>query len=329
MKQPCDEIVRQKAVAIIKNLSAKEEAGEILSQIATSILIKNLEYSTGNMCWNIACTLWNILSQEQVSSLMEKLNSDNLNSDLNLFISVLLGKFGHKESVPGLIQAIQYPNDEVRYFAAYALGQVKEDTAAQYLPNLLTLLSSAGGEDILNAIRAIQANCKFYDYEIWQAHLTAQKADHQTHPSSDPNAITIQNQSLTIMTDKAPIFNQQYATIGVNYAAEGSKVEFTQHTSSSEQTFEILLTDYQQFIQQLQQKYPTLADATTIPQIIEVEAKLIEAQDRQRWQNFLTLKRLWNGGKKATFKLGEHFTEDNLWGKMAIAFLEGISEDGE
>lgn len=36
---------------------------------------------------------------------------------------------------------------------------------------------------------------------------------------------------------------------------------------------------YQQFIQQLQQKYPTLADPTTVPQIIEVEAKLIEAQD--------------------------------------------------
>jgi hypothetical protein len=131
------------------------------------------------------------------------------------------------------------------------------------------------------------------------------------------------------MTDKAPIFNQQHATIGVNYAAEGSTIEFTQHTSSSEQTFEFLLTDYQQFIEQLQQKYTTLADPTTVPQIIEVEAKLIEAQDHQRWQNFLNLKRLWNGSKQAGIKVGEHFAENNVWAKGAIAFLEGVSEDGK
>jgi hypothetical protein len=29
------------------------------------------------------------------------------------------------------------------------------------------------------------------------------------------------------------------------------------------------------------------------------------------------LKRLRNGGKKATFKMDEHFTEENVWGKMA------------
>jgi hypothetical protein len=31
----------------------------------------------------------------------------------------------------------------------------------------------------------------------------------------------------------------------------------------------------------------------------------------------------------ATFKIGEHFTEENLSGKMAIAFLEGIVEDAD
>jgi len=46
-----------------------------------------------------------------------------------------------------------------------------------------------------------------------------------------------------------------------------------------------------------------------------------------RWQNFLNLKRLWNGGKKAAVKVGEHFIESNSWGKGAIAFLEGVSED--
>jgi hypothetical protein len=44
-------------------------------------------------------------------------------------------------------------------------------------------------------------------------------------------------------------------------------------------------------------------------------------------QNFMNLKRLWNGGKKAGLKVGEHFAESNVWGKGAIAFLEGVSED--
>ena len=101
----------------------------------------------------------------------------------------------------------------------------------------------------------------------------------------------------------------------------------TQDQSTVEQKFEILLTDYKQFVDQLQQKYPTLSDATAASQIIEVEAKLIEAQDQSRWQNFLNLKRIWNGGKKATVKVGEHFAENNVWAKGAIAFLEGVSED--
>ncbi len=129
------------------------------------------------------------------------------------------------------------------------------------------------------------------------------------------------------MTDKAPIFNQQNATIGVNYAAEGSKQEFTQHTNSTEQNFEILLTNYKQFIDDLQQKYPNLADETAVTQIIDVEAKRIGTKDQQRWQNFLSLKRLWNGSKKAGVKVGEHFAENNVWAKGAIAFLEGVSEE--
>ena len=43
--------------------------------------------------------------------------------------------------------------------------------------------------------------------------------------------------------------------------------------------------------------------------------------------NLLNVKRLYNGGKKAAVKVGEHFTQENVWGKGAVAFLEGISED--
>ncbi|MEM9905806.1 MAG: HEAT repeat domain-containing protein [Cyanobacteria bacterium P01_D01_bin.44] len=201
---------------------------------------------------------------------------------------------------------------------------------AEYLPDLKDAWIETENKGIRRILNVFQSKCKFYNYEIFQAHREAQQAVRHTHPDNDPNAITIQTlERLNIMTDKPPIFHQQHATIGVNYAADGSTIEFTQHTSSSEHTFEILLTDYKRFIEQLQQKYPTLADLTTVPQIIEVEAKLLEAQDQQRWQNFLNLKRLWNGSKQAGIKVGEHFAENNVWAKGAIAFLEGVSEDGK
>jgi hypothetical protein len=66
---------------------------------------------------------------------------------------------------------------------------------------------------------------------------------------------------------------------------------------------------------------------SALPAIIEAEFQDIQTKQPQRWQNFLSLKHLWNGGKKVTVKAGEHFTEENLWGKMAIAFLEGVMED--
>jgi HEAT repeat protein len=279
-----------------------------------------------------ADALEKIRGEKTIQGLLRALGK-NKNWDIRRGAINVLGKIGCKTIIPRLLNILN--NEDILDNGAWEICESAIDALAKmctpdYLADLWNVYFQNPEIDLTRTIYAIQNRCQFYNYEIWQAHLIAQKADYQTHPNSDPNAITIQTlESLTIMTDKAPIFNQQHATIGVNYAAEGSKVEFTQHASSSEQTFEILLTDYQQFIQQLQQKYPTLADATTVPQIIEVEAKLIEAQDRQRWQNFLTLKRLWNGGKKATFKLGEHFTEDNLWGKMAIAFLEGVSEDGK
>lgn len=146
---------------------------------------------------------------------------------------------------------------------------------------------------------------------------------HLSTPTSTSASVNISSvEKLILMSNQSPIFNQQHAIIGVNYAAEGSKQEFTQNITATEQNFEVLLTDFEQFINDLQQKYPNATDEAAI-QIIDVEAQ----KQPIRFQNFLNLKRLWNGGKKAAVKVGEHFTEQNPWGKGAIAFLEGVMEE--
>ncbi|MBD1872759.1 HEAT repeat domain-containing protein [Nodosilinea sp. FACHB-131] len=210
-----------------------------------------------------------------------------------------------------------------------ALGKTADgDLLSSLKKALQTVADKDFLKELLTAILYIQDRCKFYNYEIWQARLAGQQGDGTSSQSDKTisNTITIKTvEKLTIMSEKAPIFNQQNATIGVNYAAEGSQQDVTQHIHASEQNFEILLTGYKQFIDELQQQNTHVTDETAIIQTINIEARRIDT----RWQNFLNLQRLWNGGKKAAIKVGEHFVESNPWGKGAIAFLEGVSEDVE
>lgn len=135
----------------------------------------------------------------------------------------------------------------------------------------------------------------------------------------------LQSASMTHTPKNQPTFNITHQNGNINtgdITIQGDMIG-TQHTHSSEQNFEVLLTNYKQFIDEVQQENPNLTDAAEITKTIDVEARRIDT----RWQNFLNLKRLWNGGKKAAIKVGEHFVESNPWGKGAIAFLEGVSED--
>jgi len=153
------------------------------------------------------------------------------------------------------------------------------------------------------------------------------KSTYSSTPASTSANVNITSvERLILMSNQSPIFNQQNATIGVNYAAEGSKQEFTQNVTTTEQNFDVLLIDFEQFINELHRKHPDATDETAIP-IFAVEAKELQRTQPLRWQNFLNLKSLWNGSKKAAFKVGEHYAEQNPLGKGAIAFLEGVMEE--
>ena len=82
-----------------------------------------------------------------------------------------------------------------------------------------------------------------------------------------------------------------------------------------------------QIIQALEKKYTFVQDPQQAIDIIDAEFKSLEADRSPQWQNLLNVKRLYNGGKKAAVKVSEHFTQENVWGKGFVAFLEGASED--
>jgi hypothetical protein len=86
------------------------------------------------------------------------------------------------------------------------------------------------------------------------------------------------------------------------------------------------LGDLGQMFSDLQAKYPQATESEAI-KIIDVKFEEIRLAEPRRWQNILSLKRVWNGLKKGAIKVGEHFAEETPLGKAFIGFLEGITDD--
>lgn len=85
------------------------------------------------------------------------------------------------------------------------------------------------------------------------------------------------------------------------YGAAGN-VEGDQNINVPDQDFEALLAEYKQFIQDIQQKHPHPTSEAQLQQQFDQEVQAIAKTQPQRWQNFLSLKRLWQGGKKPVSK---------------------------
>jgi len=86
-----------------------------------------------------------------------------------------LGYIGSERAIPALLKLVEDSEYWVHRSATDALGEIaKKNTEAitQYLPHLLTLIPTDSGKNALSVILAIQENCKFYNYEIWQEALS-------------------------------------------------------------------------------------------------------------------------------------------------------------
>lgn len=143
--------------------------------------------------------------------------------------------------------------------------------------------------------------------------------------SSTSKLLTEINQGIKQMADKPTNdFSGGTFNAPLNFAPNYGNQAQNLTVNTNEQNFDILLADFKQFVDALQVQHPGISTPEAATQTIANQAGLLP---KPRWQNFLNLKRLWNGGKKAGLKVGEHFAESNVWGKGAIAFLEGVSED--
>ena len=139
---------------------------------------------------------------------------------------------------------------------------------------------------------------------------------HSTHDRTHSSFHTMSDTPKVQMNFQAPVY-------GVAGNVEGDQVI---HVPS--QNAEVLLADFKQFLNDLQQKYPNATDETAM-QVVDAEFTEMKRSQPRRWRNLLNLKRQWNGVRTALLKAGEHYTEETPLGKALIGYLEGISEDLE
>ncbi|MBD0309908.1 MAG: hypothetical protein ICV80_17925, partial [Microcoleus sp. T1-bin1] len=218
--------------------------------------------------------------------------------------------------------------------AADALGNIAKQHAekvAPHLPHLLTLIPSESGKEFHHLFLVIQAACKYYNYPIHQLSL----APHPAKPSQPTELLakidqtTQQIHKRTKEMADQPTQDFSHATFhalvnfGTNHGTQAQHLHIAAQQSSPEAALNAVV----QIIQALEKKYSYVQDEQQALNIIDAEFKEIKEQKPIEWQNLISLKRVYNGGKKAALKVGEHFTESNPWGKGLVAFIEGVSED--
>jgi len=204
-----ESFVRYEAVLGLGELSRKDDIAKFLSETHLQELVQQLEDSYIYTRWSIALMLWNIASEEVIPLLRPKL--DHSNPDIALSAALILGKFGCSAAVPRLVEMMDYSNlsnhpnvQDISYLAGYALGQVKDNVTSEYLPKLLTLVSTQSGADVFQAIASIQERCKYYNHEIFQS---------LSEPEESNLPVTRSETSITYEIGQVGIFNAGNVTI--------------------------------------------------------------------------------------------------------------------
>jgi HEAT repeat protein len=105
-------------------------------------------------------------------------SSRESDSRLRGSIATTLGYMNLRESIPGLIELMKDPTQNVRQKAGFALLSMAEkrtESLACYQADIFSLIFHGSEDIVINIIRAIQSESQFYSHEIWQEAVQNQK----------------------------------------------------------------------------------------------------------------------------------------------------------
>jgi hypothetical protein len=173
----------------------------------------------------------------------------------------------------------------VRWRAVEALGKIEDNRVAYILPRLLTLISTNSGQSASRAIQSIQANCKFYNYEIFHSPPAKPQPNQQATLDTIATAVSKIDQRIEKMPDQpARTFHIQG-----NYI---EKVEGGYHEHNYAPQVNLKETEQ---LTQLLQKLRTHNPNATEEQIFDILLRGFQTmpqnnpQNWQNWQNILGL----------------------------------------
>ncbi|WP_293144146.1 MULTISPECIES: HEAT repeat domain-containing protein [unclassified Microcoleus] len=311
---------------------AAEALGEIGDKAGISGLLKLLEDSDSYVRITAINALGNIGSEAGTLGLLKVVENSKLY--MRKSAAEALGKIGNKAAILGLFKLVEDSDLYVRNSAIDALANIAKqhkEKVAPHLPHLLTLIPSEFGTKVHPIILAIQAACKYYDYEIRQLSLTPQPAKppqpNELLAKIDETTQQIDNRTKQMADQPTQDFSKATFNALVNFGTNNGNQAQNLTIAAQQSSPEAALNAVVQIIQALEKKYTYVKDEEQALNIIDAEFKEIKEQKGIEWQNLISVKRLYNGGKNAAVKVGEHFAESNPWGKGIVAFIEGVSED--
>ena len=152
---------------------AADALGEIGSKKAIAGLLILLEDSVYDVRGSAAYALGEIGSEKAIPGLIKLVKDSDYH--VREKVAEALGKINYEEAIPELLKLLEDLNSDVREMAAYAIANIAKqhtEKVASHLSHLLTLITFKSGKEFHEIILAIQAACKYYNYEIRQLSLT-------------------------------------------------------------------------------------------------------------------------------------------------------------
>jgi hypothetical protein len=202
-----------------------------------------------------------------------------------------------RQRIEFFIKCLSDPDPQIREKAVTILGNCGAEVAIPDLERLVTDVD----ENIQVRLKAMDAIVSIAKLEL----ITSMSEQPKNQPTFNISQVgNINTGDVTVQRDQVGIQN--------NY---GTDLEIQNS-----------IAELQTILVRLQSQYPAATEAEAV-EIVNVEFQEIKDKQLPQWQNLLSLKRFYNGSKKAAVKIGEHFAENNVWGKGFIAFIEGVSDD--
>ncbi len=178
------------AILFRENYSSIYDIGNIVNALLETgreefiDLLVSKFYNDYSLSTSVVNALGNSGREDFIDLLASKLNRED--HSISKDIIEAFGKIGGDKAIKILIQLFKYKEFDMYGNVVEALKKISETDRnlpilTQQLPHLLTLIPTESSQQALSVITAIQARCKYYNYDIAQTPLP---------PEDNPNPTT-------------------------------------------------------------------------------------------------------------------------------------------